>query len=386
VIRTGVNRCLFAVDLPMAQPDGDRMNDRYVVIMAGGKGERFWPESRLRRPKQLLPIAGEKPMLVQTIDRLPGLVPPENVLVLTNREQIDAVRVVCPHLPPENIVAEPEGRDTAAAVALAVLLVKQRSPDASLAMLPADHVIQDHGRFRSVLEVAFQTAEQFPVLVTVGIVPTEPATGYGYIQRGEAMDAVDGRPVYRVRRFVEKPDPATAQEYLDSGDYFWNGGMFVWQVSTVEAALAEHAPDLRKSFAAMEEALAEGEGLEHVLAERFPKVAKISVDYAIMEKATNVVTIPADFDWDDVGAWPAAARHMQAIGEGNVARGRAVVEKGSGNIIVSDRDHLVALVGCEDLIVVHTDDATLVCPRSEAQRIKSLVRRLGSDEANRNLL
>lgn len=354
--------------------------------MAGGKGERFWPESRLRRPKQLLPIAGDKPMLVQTIDRLPGLVPIENVMVLTNREQIDAVRALCPDLPSENIVAEPEGRDTAAAVALAALMVKQRSPDASLAMLPADHVIQDHGRFRSVLEAAFKAAEDYPVLVTVGIVPTEPATGYGYIQRGEPLDEIDGRPLCRVLRFVEKPDPVTAQEYLDSGDYFWNGGMFVWRVSSVETAFAEHAPELRADFVAMENALAAGTPLEETLAAHFSKVVKISVDYAIMEKADNVVTIPADFDWDDVGAWPAAARHMRSIGEGNVSRGRAVVENGSGNIIVSDQEHLVALVGCDDLVVVHTDDATLVCPRSKAQQIKELVKRLGAEETFRSLL
>lgn len=386
MFRPGVNRPLFAVDLPMTEPDGGGVNDRYVVIMAGGKGERFWPESRLRRPKQLLPIAGDQPMLVQTIERLPGLVPKENVLVLTNREQIDAVRAVCPDLPPENVVAEPEGRDTAAAVALAALMVKQRSPEACLAMLPADHVIQDHERFRSVLEAAFQAAEQSPVLVTVGIVPTEPATGFGYIQRGEQLAAIGDRPVWRVLRFVEKPDPVTAQAYLDSGDYFWNGGMFVWRVSAVEAAFAAHAPELRASFITMEKALAEGADLEETLATYFPGVMKISVDYAIMEKAENVVTIPADFDWDDVGAWPAAARHMQSIGEGNVSRGRAVVEDGSGNIIVSDQGHLVAVVGCDDLIVVHTDDATLVCPRSKAQQIKDLVKRLGKEEIDRDLL
>jgi mannose-1-phosphate guanylyltransferase len=162
--------------------------------------------------------------------------------------------------------------------------------------------------------------------------------------------------------------------------------MFVWRVSTVEAAFTEHAPELRTSFVTMEKELADGAGLEETLATHFPGVVKISVDYAIMEKAGNVVTIPADFDWDDVGAWPAAARHMRSIGEGNVSRGRALVEKGSGNIIVSDQDHLVAVVGCDDLIVVHTGDATLVCPRSEAQRIKALVKRLDEEGTGRDLL
>ncbi|RKX36143.1 MAG: mannose-1-phosphate guanyltransferase [Verrucomicrobia bacterium] len=362
------------------------MKDRYVVIMAGGRGERFWPESRLRRPKQLLPIAGEEAMLTQTLNRLPGLVPLENTLVLTNREQIDSVREVCPSLPAENIIAEPEGRDTAAAVGLATLMVKRRSADASLAMLPADHVIANHERFRAVLEAAFLAAEQDPVLVTIGIVPTEPATGYGYIQKGEPMGDLNGRSLFAVRRFVEKPDLETARKYLDSGDFFWNGGMFVWQVSTIERAFEEHAPELRKAFVELEADMIEGGDFETVLSRHFPKLPRISVDFAIMEKARNVVTVSADFDWDDVGAWPAAARHMNPMGEGNVSRGRALVENGSGNIIVSDPDHLVALVGCDNLVVVHTDDATLVCPKGESQRIKDLVKRLGRNPVDRELL
>ena len=362
------------------------MNERFVVVMAGGKGERFWPESRLRRPKQLLPIAGDEPMLVQTINRLPGLVPKENILILTNREQIDAVREACPDLPIGNIVAEPEGRDTAAAVGLAALLVKRRSPGAALAMLPADHVIRDAASFRSSLESAFRAAEAEPVLVTLGIVPTEAATGYGYIQQGEVLSEQDGRKVFRVRRFVEKPDRKTAGEYLASGDYLWNGGIFVWKVSTIEAAFAQHAPKLREGFVEIEKALAGGEDLEAALAGLFPGLDRISVDFAIMEKAGNVVTIPADFDWDDVGAWPAAARHMKDAGDGNAVRGQVIIEKGEGNIVVSGKDHLVALVGCRDLVVVHTGDATLVCPRSESQRIKDLVKRLGREEAFRHLL
>jgi len=362
------------------------MKERYVVIMAGGRGERFWPESRLRRPKQLLPIAGEEPMLTQTLNRLPGLVPPENTLVLTNRDQIDSVREICPSLPAENIVAEPEGRDTAAAVGLAALMVKRRSAQASLAMLPADHVIRDHQRFRAVLESAFLAAEQDSVLVTIGIVPTEPATGYGYIQKGEPVGELNGRSLYAVRRFVEKPDLETARKYVDSGDFFWNGGMFVWQISTVEKAFEEHAPELFRGFAELEADLVAGQDFETVLSRRFPLLPRISVDFAIMEKAQNVVTVSADFDWDDVGAWPAAARHMNEIGGGNVSRGRAMVENGSGNIIVSDTDHLVALVGCDDLVVVHTDDATLVCPKGESQSIKDLVKRLGANESDRKLL
>jgi len=354
--------------------------------MAGGRGERFWPESRLRRPKQLLPIVGEEPMLTQTLNRLLGLVPPENTLVLTNREQIDAVREICSSLPAENIIAEPEGRDTAAAVGLAALLVKRRSASASLAMLPADHVINNHERFRAVLESAFLAAEQDSVLVTIGIVPTEPATGYGYIQKGDKIGELNGHPLFSVRRFVEKPNLEMALKYFDSGDFFWNGGMFIWQVSTIEKAFKEHAAELWKGLVELEAALIGSEDLETALARHFPKLPRISIDFAIIEKARNVVSVSANFDWDDVGTWPAAARHMNQIGEGNVARGRSIVEHGSGNIIVSDDDHLVAVLGCKNLVVVHTDDATLVCPKDESQRIKDLVTRLGADEAGRKLL
>ncbi|MEZ5276256.1 MAG: sugar phosphate nucleotidyltransferase [Opitutaceae bacterium] len=362
------------------------MKNRFVVVMAGGKGERFWPESRLRRPKQLLPIAGEEPMLVQTINRLPGLVPLENVLILTNREQIAAVREACPHLPAENIVAEPEGRDTAAAVGLAALMVRSRCATATLAMLPADHVIRDGAAFRTSLEAAFEAAEADPVLVTLGIVPTEPATGYGYIQRGEPCSTAAEQSVYRVRRFVEKPDLETAKAYLASGDYFWNGGIFVWQVSTIEEAFERHAPELREGFRTIETALAAGGDFATVLREFFPGLRRISVDFAIMEKADNVVTIPAGFEWDDVGSWPAAARHMKNVGDGNAVRGQVMIESGTGNIVVSGEGHLVALIGCDDLVVIHTADATLVCPRGESQRIKDLVTRLGRDPAYRHLL
>lgn len=362
------------------------MAHRYVVIMAGGKGERFWPQSRLARPKQLLPIVGDEPMLAQTVTRVAGLVPPEQVIVITNREQRAAAVAACPMLPPENIVAEPVGRDTAAAVGLAALLVAQRDPQATLAMLPADHVIHDAKSFCDVLRAAFDAAEAEPWLVTIGIHPAEPATGYGYIQRGTLLARALGRDVFKVRRFVEKPDLDKAREYLASGEYLWNAGMFVWSVETIRAALTRHVPMLAGGLYAIEQAVAGGRSLDDALAEHFPTLQKISVDYAIMEKAENVVTLAGTFDWDDVGAWPAVMRHLPADASGNVLRGDALVEAGAGNLVVSSGEHLVAVMGVDDLIVVHTPDATLVCPKSHAQQVKQLMKHLEAKPAWKKLL
>lgn len=349
------------------------MANRYVVIMAGGRGERFWPQSRLARPKHLLPIVGESALLVQTIERLLPLVPAERVLIITNRQQAAAIRELCPMLPAANIVAEPVGRDTAAAVGLALVLVRRRDPEATFAMLPADHVIHDSVTFRADLDRAFAAAEGEPLLVTLGIQPTEPATGFGYIQRGAPRAGVEG--LHDVARFVEKPQLEVAKTYLASGDYLWNAGMFFWRVPVVAAAFAEHVPDLWAELGRLDAALTAGQPLEAVLETFYPTLKKISIDYALIEKARNVAVIPARFDWDDVGAWPAVTRHFPADAAGNVVRGLAAVEQAAGNLVVSTPDHLVAVLGVQDLIVVHTPDATLVCPKDKAQEIKALLKR-----------
>ncbi len=360
------------------------MSDRFVVIMAGGRGERFWPQSRMTRPKHLLPIVGEKSMLTQTVERLAGVVPKENILVLTTQAQLEGCRQACADLPPENIVAEPMGRDTAAATGLALLLVKRRSPRATFAMLPADHVIHDKPEYRKLLTLAFDAAESEPVLVTLGIKPTEPATGFGYIEVGDQWKKIGNRLVYSARRFVEKPDAKTAQAYLASNHYYWNAGMFVWQVPVVEAAFRTHAPGLYAGLAQLEHA--GKSGWEAALAKLYPTLPRISVDYALMEKSTNVVVVPTTFDWDDVGAWPAIAKHFPQDDHGNVLRGVAVVEHGANNLVVSCEGHLTAVVGASDLIVVHTPDATLVVPKARAQEIKELLKRLGEDAAKKKYL
>ncbi|MFP4069072.1 MAG: mannose-1-phosphate guanylyltransferase [Verrucomicrobiota bacterium] len=363
------------------------MGKRFAVIMAGGRGERFWPESRLARPKQLLPIVGETAMLAQTVDRLEGLVSVGEVFVITNAEQRDAVLEVCPGLDPSKVIGEPVGRDTAAAVGLATVLVRREDPGATFAMLPADAVIHDADGLRSTLEAAFQAAEANPVLATIGISATFPATGYGYIQQGKVMGDYAGRSVYEVRRFVEKPDLATARGYLESGGYFWNAGMFVWSVPTIVEELRKSTPALWEALGAIDRGLDVGGDLDALLEEHYPHLEKISVDYAIIEKAEKVVMVESGFDWDDVGEWPAVARHYPSDESGNVVRGLAELKDASGNIVYCRDDaHLVALLGVKDLIVVETGDATLVCHKDKAQEIKALVKQIGAKEALKRLM
>lgn len=359
------------------------MPRHFAVIIAGGKGERFWPQSRVRRPKHLLPIVGTKPMLAQTLDRVRPVVPAKNTFVITGVAQEKAVREVCARrLPAANIIAEPVGRDTAPAVALAAALVAARDPQGVFAVLPADHVIHDAAACRRDLRTAFAAASAAPVMVTIGIKPREPATGFGYIQRGGKWKSFGRRPVFRVRRFVEKPALEVARGYLASGDYLWNAGMFVWSAPVVQAALAAHAPELDAGMAAVRAVLAkrregrEGRALASVLKKIYPALTRISVDHALLERADNVVVLPASFDWDDVGAWPAVARHYRPDAAGNVTRGLALVEQGAGNIVFSGDGHLTAVLGVDDLIVVHTPDATLVVPKAKAQEIKRLLKRV----------
>lgn len=340
--------------------------------MAGGRGERFWPQSRLTRPKHLLPIVGESPMLRQTVDRLKGLVEPERVWVITNQEQVEAVREICPEIPTEQIVAEPVGRDTAPAVALAALLVEKSVGDHAFAMLPADHVIQNTEAFRKDLLAAFEAAEKDAVIATVGIHPTFPATGYGYIQ----ADSAEASNVFPVQRFVEKPDLETAQSYLDEGNYFWNGGIFVWRPGTILGAIETHCSELHASFSAIRSALSSGEALTEILPREYPRLEKISIDYAVMEKADNVVMVQSTFDWDDVGSWPAIERHFPKDENGNILKGTTVSEDSSDNLIISEGDHLVGIVGVDDLMVIHTGDATLICPKDRAQDVKKLVKKI----------
>jgi mannose-1-phosphate guanylyltransferase len=266
------------------------------------------------------------------------------------------------------------------------VLVRREDSDAVFAMLPADAVIHNAAGLCATLESAFAAAEADPVLATIGITATFPATGYGYIQQGNSSGDYAGQAVYQVKRFVEKPDLATAQNYLDAGDYFWNAGMFIWSVSAIVAELEKNTPSLWQALQAIDQGLETGQSIDTLLAKYYPKLEKISVDYAIIEKANNVVMLESGFDWDDVGEWPALSRHYPSDEADNIVRGSAELADATGNIIYSrDEKHLVALLGVKDLIVVRTDDATLVCHKDKAQEIKDLVKKIGAKASYKHL-
>jgi len=354
--------------------------------MAGGRGERFWPQSRQARPKHLLPIVGTQPMVTQTVARLEGLVPPEQVFILTNIEHVAAVRAACPNIPSEQIIGEPVGRDTAAAAALAALLVRRRDPAGVLALLPADAAIHNDAGFRASLGAAFATATKEDSILTIGVKPSYPATGYGYLRCGKKLGEQTGQPWFKVDKFVEKPNLATAEGYLAQGGYFWNVGMFITRASVLLAAFQQHAPAIAAGMEELDQRLTGGATLTETLAAVYPGLLKISVDYAVMEKATNVAVFEAAFDWDDVGEWPALVRHATADAAGNVIRGHAALYEARDNIVISEGGHLVALLGVQDLVVVQTPDATLVCPKSRAQDLKKLLQNVAAQPGGANWL
>ncbi len=344
---------------------------RYAVIMAGGRGERFWPLSTSKRPKQLLALVGDKPLISQAVDRLEGLVPPENVFVVTNADLVGATQAAAPQLPPENVVGEPMGRDTAAAVACGGALVKARDENGVFAVLTADQVMGDLDVFLATLKGGMDLAEQDDILVTIGIQPSYPATGFGYIESGDGFATAEGIEFRKADRFVEKPDEETAANYLETGRFFWNSGMFIWSVPSLEKAFASHCPEMCTLMNSLTGYAREGTIVEGMDA-TYPGLKKISVDYALMEKADNIVMACGTFAWDDVGSWPALESHFPQDATGNTRIGSVESLDASGNIIMSE-DRLTAVIGVNDLVVVQAEGVTLVCPKDRAQDIKKMV-------------
>ena len=344
----------------------------YALILAGGSGTRFWPLSRNDKPKQLLDLFGTGTLLQQTINRLAGLIPAENILILTNSLQVDAVREVASMLPAENIYAEPAKRDTAPAVALGIGLIAARNPDAVMMVLPADQLIKDTHSYQAVMKDALTVAEQSDGLVTIGIRPTWACPSYGYIERGERA-SIPGlecaHPPFEVSRFREKPNPELAEQFLNAGGFSWNAGMFVWSLPTVIKQLASHAPEL----ATFVSELRSSKDLAATVCAQFPELTAVSIDYALMETADRVLNIEATFDWDDVGSWVSIAKYLPDGGNENRCN-RTVSQIDSENNIIFDNTHgtHIALLGVDDLIVVKTEDALLIANRHQADAIKKL--------------
>ena len=368
--------------------------DRFVIIMAGGKGERFWPLSREKMPKQLLTLLGSKSFLQEAVERVLPLVPAKNVFVITNEAQLPEVRKQLPKIPKDNLIAEPVGRDTCAAVTLGAALVGARSTTGVMAVLPADHVIPDEKKFQQVLSDAFDVASQGQAIVTIGIKPAEPATGYGYIHVGQELPTPPGAKktktaFFKAERFVEKPNFETALEYVNSGQYRWNAGMFVWSFVTITNGLEKHQPEMFAACQRWFKVANQPAKLAKVLAKEYPGIKKISIDFALMEKAQNVIVADGAFEWDDLGALPALARHLKQDAEGNAAVADFIHVDAARNIIYDARTKHrtpIAVVGLRDSILVQTDDAVLLAHKSQAQKIKELVKKLAEDPRLKKLV
>lgn len=349
----------------------------HAIIMAGGSGTRFWPASRRATPKQLLSLVGDESMIAQTAARFGDLAPPERRLVVTNQRLVEACREQLPDLPAASIVGEPCKRDTAPCIGLAALLVTKVAgdPDATMLVCPADHVIPDTAAFQAAARQAMALVDAEPSrIVTFGIKPTYPAEIFGYIQAGDPLTS-DGAPAFEVEQFREKPDAATAAEYLSSGSFYWNSGIFVWRAATILDALRERQPETLAHLEKIVDAWGQPGG-DEVFEKEFAAIDGVSIDYAVMEHAKNVAVIEAPFEWDDLGGWQSLPRRLGEDADGNTIVGKHLGLKTKGTIVRSDDEHLVVTLGCEDLIVVHTPNSTLVANKHDEESIRQIVKQL----------
>jgi len=355
------------------------MPKTYALILAGGSGTRFWPLSRNNKPKQLLNLFGNSTMLEQTVDRLEGIVEPENIIILTNEIQEAGVKeVLGDRIPADNIFTEPARRDTAPAVALGIGLIARMEPDANMLVLPADHLIQDQAAFQEVMNDAVQVAHDSGALVTVGIKPTWACPSFGYIERGEKapVRSETKNTAYEVLRFREKPAPEVAEKFLSQGGFSWNAGMFIWSVPHVLREIQASAPDLDAFIAK----IIKSDDVRNTIREFFPVLSPISIDYALMERATKVYNIEATFDWDDLGSWISVGKYLDDKGSKISANCAITDHKSDNNIVYTENKDLhVGLVGVDHLIVVQTEDALLICDRRDADSIKKLVKELPTE-------
>lgn len=353
-----------------------KKNEIYAVIMAGGVGSRFWPRSRRRFPKQFLPILHRRTMLEETCHRLRPLVPWGNVVVVAGQEHASHVRCILPALPRQNLLLEPCGRSTAPCIGLAALHIQRRCPEAVIIVLPADHAIGDPRAFRLVLKAAAATAREQECLVTIGVTPTHPETGYGYIRVGAEVEGK--RNALWVRSFHEKPSRRQAEQFVASGEYLWNSGMFVFQVSTILQALRQFLPPVYHGLARV---VGSQKRKAQALRYEYQRLPSISIDYGVMEKVCQTNTslrlavMPGDFGWSDVGSWDALAAFWEKDARGNAVEGKAVLVDTREAVVLSP-SRLVALVGVEDVIVIDAGDAILVCRRSQAQEVRRVVEAL----------
>ncbi len=348
------------------------MTSAYAIILAGGNGERFWPMSTPERPKQFLSLFGGKPLIRHAVDRLEGLIPSNRIFVITSERFIAQTHAALPMLPIENIVGEPCRRDTAAAVATACgIVLREGGPTAIGCILTADQLIEPVSVFQQTLTDAVAVASRNDAIVTMGIPPTRPDTGFGYIEEGEPIVSDTETTFRTVKRFVEKPDEATAVRYLANGGFLWNSGMFIWKAGMMRAAFRKHAPDI----SVLLEAVAVSDDVKATIDRFYPGLRPISIDFAVMEHLHDILVAESRFTWDDVGSWVAVEHHFPRTEDGNTTIGASVVQKATSSIVVNTttKGHLVAVAGVKDIVVVHTATATLVCHKDELKNMKALV-------------
>jgi mannose-1-phosphate guanylyltransferase len=354
----------------------------YAVIMAGGVGSRFWPRSRERSPKQVLEIVGPGSMIVNTITRIQSLVPIEKIIVVTNKLQKDIIHQQVPSLPQHNVLTEPIGRNTAPCIGLAAKWISYYDADAIMVALPADHIIRDNEEFKRVIQRAAQVANENDALVTIGIKPTSPETGYGYIQFDDSLKkshyVEDG--IYCVKTFAEKPNVETAEKFLKSGDFLWNSGMFIWKTRVILQEIEKHLPELGEQLAKLEPTIGT-EAYESTLEHVYGIIRSISIDYGVMEKASKVFVAKGDFGWSDVGSWDEVTRISPVDADGNTLRGTVIAKDSHGNYVDAG-NRVVATIGVDDIIVVTTDDAVLICRKGRSQDVKEIVDYLRRKQIN----
>ncbi|MBC7187008.1 MAG: mannose-1-phosphate guanylyltransferase [Calditrichaeota bacterium] len=344
----------------------------FALIMAGGVGTRFWPRSRMRRPKQVLNIFGQRSLIQDTIARLSGLVPCDKIFVICLEAQREILAQQLPELSPQQIIAEPRGKDTAPCIGLGALYLRRIDPEAVMVAMPADHVVARERAFRKVLKAAEIIARTRDCLVTIGIQPTYPATGYGYIQHETTeLQRLAGVSCYAVKTFAEKPSLEYAQQFLASGDFLWNSGIFVWKVSRILAEIESKLPELYEGLCEIDRHL--GKKTERKVIERvYRQTRSISIDYGVMEKSDNIVVLKGDFGWSDVGSWDEVYKLGRRDHQDNVSEGELASYEARGCYVWAP-NKLVALLGVNDLVVVDTEDALLICPRQRSQEVKQLV-------------